>query len=418
MNKIEPARSAVYAASVRLRLVRALSCLILPLGLAGCLPGAAPTTTELLTTQKKDPGFDYSLVPVDSRVVSILSKQRLSFGAVFKNRAKYVPRNSLRPGDTVAVTIYETGGSSLFPPPSSNTVQASLSTTGSAGTVPSSGGAANTIPAQVIEADGTIGVPFVGRVKISGMTPSQVGALIERELKQKAVAPQVIVTQPGNVNNTATVNGEVNAPKVIPLSLRGERLMEVIAAAGGPKYPAYETYVHVVRKGSVGTMLLQSVVTQAADNIVIQPSDQIFLTRNPRTFVVMGATLRPAVFPFDRERISLAEAIAQAGGPIDSLGDLGGVYLFRYEPVHVAKEILDGVEIPGAVATADGEFVPVLYKVGLRDAQGYFLAQAVQMRDKDIVLIANAEGAQLLKALAIVRGFTGIAYDLKRQALN
>ena len=78
------------------------------------------TTTELLTTEKKDPSFDYSLVLVDSRVVSILSKQRLSFGAAFRNRARYVPKNVLRPGDTVAVTIYETGGSSLFPPPYRN----------------------------------------------------------------------------------------------------------------------------------------------------------------------------------------------------------------------------------------------------------------------------------------------------------
>jgi hypothetical protein len=40
------------------------------------------------------------------------------------------------------------------------------------------------------------------------------------------------------------------------------------------------------------------------------------------------------------------------------------------------------------------------------------------MRDKDVVLIANAEAVQLQKLLAVVRGFTGIAYDLKRQAIN
>ena len=51
----------------------------------------------------------------------------------------------------------------------------------------------------------------------------------------------------------------------------------------------------------------------------------------------------------------------------------------------------------------------------LRDADGYFMAQAVQMRDKDVILISNAETTQLQKALAVVRGFTGIAYDLTRQ---
>ena len=52
----------------------------------------------------------------------------------------------------------------------------------------------------------------------------------------------------------------------------------------------------------------------------------------------------------------------------------------------------------------------------MRDAEGYFLAQAVQLRDKDVILVTNSETTQLLKLLAVVRGFTGIAYDLNRNA--
>jgi polysaccharide biosynthesis/export protein len=59
-------------------------------------------------------------------------------------------------------------------------------------------------------------------------------------------------------------------------------------------------------------------------------------------------------------------------------------------------------------------FVPILYRIGLRGAEGYFFAQAVQMRDKDVILVTNAETTQILKLLAVVRGFTGIAYDLGR----
>jgi hypothetical protein len=50
----------------------------------------------------------------------------------------------------------------------------------------------------------------------------------------------------------------------------------------------------------------------------------------------------------------------------------------------------------------------------LRDAEGYFLSQSIQMRDKDVLLIANAEATQIQKMLNLVRGVTGIAYDLKR----
>jgi polysaccharide export outer membrane protein len=60
-------------------------------------------------------------------------------------------------------------------------------------------------------------------------------------------------------------------------------------------------------------------------------------------------------------------------------------------------------------------FVPILYRVDFRAAAGYFLSQDIEMRDKDVVLLTNAEGTQLQKLLTAVRGFTGIAYDLARQ---
>ena len=126
-----------------------------------------------------------------------------------------------------------------------------------------------------------------------------------------------------------------------------------------------------------------------------------------------GAGQKVSQYTFDTEKVTLAEAIARAGGPIDTVGNPGGIYLFRFEPWFIAKDVL------GEQAKFQGDpppFVPILYRLGLRDADGYFLAQAVQMRDKDVVLVTNAETTQLQKLLAVVRSFTGIAYDLGRQA--
>ncbi len=397
--------------------IRPASIVTLLAILSGCaLPASAPTKAEL-TASNPDSDFYYAQVNVNSRIVSVLNHHKTTFGPMFQGPA-YVPRNTLRPGDAVAITIYETGGSSLFPPPSnlSSAMGPSLaSATVPGAPIPGIGGvsSANTIPPQVVEADGTIRVPFVGRIKAAGLTPSQIGAMLERDLRQKAVAPQVIVTLANNTTNTATISGEVNTPRVVPLSLRGERLLDVIAAGGGSKFPAYESYVDVVREGQVGKMLLQTVVSNPKENIVVRPNDQIYLTRNPRTFVVMGATQRPAVFPFDRESITLAEALAQAGGPVDTVGDPSGVYLFRIEPWQIAKNVLDASHT-NSIGSVPPNFVPVLYRVGLRDAEGYFAAQSIKMRDKDIVLVTNAEATQLQKTLTLVRGFTGIAYDLKR----
>jgi polysaccharide export outer membrane protein len=381
-------------------------------GLVGCsLPAAAPTSRELVSNQEGE-SFPFALVKVDSKVAFALRGYHTSFGPRFK-KVNYVPKNSIKPGDSVAVTVYETGGSSLFPSPESRSASLTPVTTGTSASTAPSVGTSNTIPAQTVEADGTIAIPFMGRVKVAGLTPGQVGTVIEKGLSQKAVAPQVVVTMGSNASHAATVSGEVNAAKLVTLSLRGERVLDVIAAAGGAKYPAYESYVQVVRGGEVGTMLLQSIVSNASENIVIRPGDQVDVTRNPRTYVVMGATQRPSTFVFDREKITLAEAIAQAGGPIDSIGDPSGIYLFRFEPQEVARQIVEP-EAAASLSMGASGFVPILYKIDMRNAEGYFLAQAIQMRDKDVVLITNADGVQLQKALQIVRGFTGIAYDLKR----
>jgi polysaccharide export outer membrane protein len=378
--------------------------------LAGCfLPAAAPTSRELTRTES-DSDFPYSLVRIDARVAAVINHVRSSFDSSFQ-RAHYTASNILRAGDVVSITIYETGGSTLFPPPSSFP---GASITGQPGAV-SPG--VNTIPPQTIEADGTVKVPFVGPLKVTGMTPGKAGALIEQNLQGKAVQPQVIVTMVNNNANAVAVSGDVNLGKVVHLTLRGEHLLDVIAEAGGPKYPPYETYVRVVRGKTVGSVLLQTVINDPTQNISVRPNDQVILTRYPRSFAVLGATAKVSQYNFDMEKVSLAEAVARAGGPIDTIGDPNGIYLFRFEPWFVAKDVLEPAQVQ-AFGEPPPAFVPVLYHLDLSSAEGYFLAQAVQMRDKDVVLISNSEATQLQKLLAVVRGFTGIAYDLKRQTIN
>jgi len=384
------------------------------LALSACaqLPAAAPTSTELEHSLNEQ-APNYVLVNVDERVAAILRQfRRSTFDSRFKNR-RYASSNALHPGDSVSVSIYEIG--------TSPTIGTSGTAAGNPPSGGSLGGVSTAIPPQIIEADGTIMIPFVGRVRAAGKTPAGLGAEIQRLLQGKAINPQVIVSLVSGGSNTATVGGDVNQPRPVPLTLRGERLLDVIAAAGGAKYPAYDVFVTVVRGGHVNTVLLQTIVTHASENIVVRPRDQIFLTRYPRTFAVLGATAKVSQYTFDTARVSLAEGVARAGGPIDTVGNPSGIYLFRYEPAFIADKIL-GKETAvsarvsaGRLVDAERDFVGILYRVDLREAKGYFLAQGIDMQDKDVILVTNAEATQLQKILVIVRGFTGIAYDLARQ---
>jgi len=381
------------------------------------LPASAPTVGELETSVTGTP--TYTLVNVNERVTAILRQyRRTTFSGHFKNK-RYIPTNALRVGDVVGISVYEVGGSTLFSTTPGGSPPTPMQHSGG-----SLSGTVTNIPPQVVEADGTIMIPFVGREKVTGKTPGEVGAQIQKLLEGKAVEPQVIVTPISSGANTATVGGDVNGPRPVPLTLRGERLLDVIAAAGGAKYPAYEMYVTVVRQGQVATVLLSTIVAHSSENILIRPNDQVFLTRYPRSFAVLGATARVSQYTFDTAKVSLAEAVARAGGPVDLAGNPSGIYLFRYEPMFIAEKLL-GQEAAMAAQAAAGElaetpreFVPILYRLDFRTAGGYFLSQDIEMQDKDVVLVTNAEATQVTKALTAVRGFTGIAYDLAGRGNN
>lgn len=385
------------------------------LGLASCdaLPGVAPTSTQLI--RSNDENWDVYVVKITSLVSRTLARYRPeSFPPAFRSQ-KYTPSVALKPGDLIGITVYETAGSALF----QGTVPALMTgTPGVAAPQPS------TIPLQLVEADGKVTVPYVGRVTVAGRTPSQAAALIQEGLANQTVRPQVVVSMAGNVSNTIAVGGEVNRSGLMPLTLRGEKLLDAVAWAGGPKQTAIQMDLRLMRGKQTFSVPLTQIMSNSDDNILAQPNDNISLVFNPKTFLVMGATQKVNQYPFDVETITLAEAIARAGGGVETITNLAAVYLFRYEPAPLARQVLtvdhqavDTRYVSSRLDTLEGAgTIPFIYRIDLTQADGYFFAQQVQLRNKDIVVLATAEAAQFLKLMQVIRAVSGTYYDLTRSS--
>jgi polysaccharide export outer membrane protein len=88
-------------------------------------------------------------------------------------------------------------------------------------------------------------VPYAGHVPAAGRSPEDVQKTIEARLAAKALQPQALVIIKKSDANAVTVTGEVVAGAKIPLSPGGNRLLEVIAAAGGVTAPPHETFVRL-----------------------------------------------------------------------------------------------------------------------------------------------------------------------------
>jgi polysaccharide export outer membrane protein len=393
---------------------RFISALVLLASLSGCalLPTTAPTVSELTRAESSPNTFNYFLVDVDPRVAAALADYHRPGLASTFGAGPYQPVNILRPGDTVGITIFELGSPvSLFGQPAPDPLGAQSPLPA----VPY--GHSTTLPPQLIELDGTVEIPFDGRVKIGGRTPAAAGKVIEKALKGKALEPQAVVSLISTQLNVVTVGGDVGAPRAVPLTVRGERVLDAIAAAGGAKYESYDCDVRLIRSGRVATVNLRRIVDNPAENVRVRPGDNLFVSYNPRTYSVLGSALKPSHYNFGHETISIAEAVAQAGGGNDDLTNISGIYLLRYEPREVIRRILppqDPRQADVAAWAAVGNY-PVAYRVSLREAQGYFLSQAVQIRDKDTILMTNADMVDVNKLLFTARGFTGIFFDLSKK---
>jgi len=357
---------------------------------AGCsaLPTAGPTASDVKSQEVKDNLARFDLVDIDDNVVAaLLALPAESFHARFKKYGR-PPQPKIGIGDSLVISIWEAAGGGLF------------------GTSPtdhvSAGSRSVTIPEQVVGRDGGISVPFADRVPAAGRLPVEVQKAIEQRLAEKAIEPQVIVTVTKSLSNSVTVAGEVVAGARVPLSLKGDHLLDLIAAAGGARSPVYETFVRLSRDGITATIPMEALVSDPAENIYAYPGDVLTLVRLPQSFTVFGATGLNTQVNFTAERMTLVEALAKAGGLQDLRSDPGGVFLFRFEP----PGIVNALGRPQLHTGPDGSS-PVVYRLDLSDAKSYFLAQRFAMHDKDIIYVANADLNELQKFFTLLNTLTG-----------
>ncbi len=251
--------------------------------------------------------------------------------------------------------------------------------------------------------DGAITVPYAGRVRVAGKTPRQVEEEIVRVLTGKAIEPQALVTVTKNIANTVTVVGEVTGGARVPLTTSGDHILDAIAAAGGTRAPAHETFVTLVRGGKSMRIPMQAILSNPAENIYLRPGDVISVARQPQTFTAAGATGANDVIPFEAVGISLDEAIAKARGLNDYRADPSGVFVVRYERPSEYDQLGFVRPAPNAISQ-----IPVIYRINMHDPNSFFVARRFPIRDKDILYVSNASAANTQKMMAILLPFLGV----------
>lgn len=346
--------------------------------LAGCagLPGSAPTASQVVGPAQAS---NIAVIEITPSTPSGLAARQKELPAwTIPDGASTA--GVILPGDVLTISVFEVGYS-LFG-----------GSDGSLGETASGKGSTRNFPPFRVPETGVIDFPYAGQIAIAGLTPMAAAGRIERGLRGKSQFPQVVAAFEPGPGHSVVIDGEVARPGRVVLSEAGERLLDVVALAGGSRSRAADTVVRLTRSGEVSVARLDEIGAADRRNVVLTPGDHVELSKEVRSITVLGAARSVAEIPFDRSELTLDQALARAGGLNDDKADPTGVFIFRIERREQAGTWVEK---------------PVIYRLSLLDPSGYFAAQRFQMRERDVMLVATARTNNLKKFIEMVNQLGG-----------
>jgi polysaccharide export outer membrane protein len=376
--------------------------LLTALLLASCtsLPSSGPRPDtfsesarwEYIAQPEADGGKDsnaFVLVNVDGKLVDAVQKldSKKHFKGSFEDRRP--PSDiTLGVGDILRITIFEAGPGGLFL--SSNAVTAN--------------GNFITLPDQEVDQTGHISVPYAekdgdsAQILVHGKRPAEVQHEIQKRLMNKAIEPQVVVSVIKRNSNMYSVIGDVNSAGRFNLTQSGIRILDALSIAGGPKGSDYNTLVTLQRGTSTASARLSSLLNVVENNIYVQPNDLIAVKRDERYYNVLGSTKNNNRIAFESEIVTVADALAKAGGLDGESAEPEMVVVMRREYPSTLESI--GVTLEGIEHT---DPLPTVYRFDLTQPSGIFLAQRMPLNHDDVVYVSTHAFKDASKLLSILR---------------
>ena len=288
----------------------------------------------------------------------------------------------IAPGDTVGITIWNTEEYGLLTSPGQRFVA---------------------LPPMRVAAGGTVFLPYVGEVRISGMAPETARARIEERYLEVTPSVQVQFELTEGRQNTASVIGGVGAPGVFPLVDQDVSLLEVLALAGGVSSSLLNPQIRLQRGDNLYGVSVDRLLDEPSLNTTLVGGDRVFVEADDRTFLSLGATQSQAVHPFPQDEVTALDAMSIVGGLSATRANAKGILVLRrYAEADVRP---DGT---GPIHAR------TIFVLDLTSADGLFSAGQFLIRPGDLVYATESP----LIATGTVLGLVGTVFGLGNAAQN
>ena len=199
---------------------------------------------------------------------------------------------------------------------------------------------ADSTPQTTVAPDGTISMPLIGQVSVSGQTVPQVTQMLTTKWKKYIVEPSVTVALVQKHPEFVVFSGSVARPGGLPFR-PGLHLMEALAEVGGfvvsgspaagstttvglqttVADPSHVVVSHENAAQQVLNLTHPETLAGTSSDILLEPGDSVYVPAQLGKINVVGQVRQPGVIPY-RDNLTVFDAISDSGGYNDGTADL------------------------------------------------------------------------------------------------
>lgn len=184
----------------------------------------------------------------------------------------------------------------------------------------------------VVDQNGFVQFPYVGAIKLAGLTELQARNLLAEKLVKSIKKPDITLRVLGYRSKKIYIDGEVRTPGNLSIDDIPMTLLEAVTRAGGFLPTSDSSSIVITRSGSQYPVNLPMMVKRGIDpaSVMLQHGDVVRVrSRDENKVYVLGEVNTPKALPMNNGRLSLAEALGEAGGMNQLSGAAKQIYVIR-----------------------------------------------------------------------------------------
>jgi polysaccharide export outer membrane protein len=287
------------------------------------------------------------------------------------------PDRIIAAGDVLTLTLWTSESNSLFTPQGQRTT---------------------TMDRITVSSTGEIFMPYLGNIRVSGMSPSRARETIEQRFVEISPSAQVQLELVESSGSLVSLVGGVSRPGAYPMRDQSYTILSLIAEGGGVPANLNNPQIRLIRGSRVYGTSVDRLYDDPAYDTTLRGGDKVIVEADERFFLSLGAAGSESVHAFPRDEISALEAVSIMGGLSDERGNPQGILVMR--------------EYPASAVRTDGSgpsHERVVFTLDLTTADGLFSAGRFPIESGDLVYATESPVTTAQSIFSIVGQALGIS---------